>query len=571
MIKIKNQLFKIRNKWLDSTIALRVWWILRIKRNSWASAIANRIIRKSQARKFGNIFPGIGERWDEWMHPENSGASLLIALLIVFSPQIILIFGVYRYIQPILRYWEDIEAVQSTIISAWQVLASLVGIAFVIIVFLTQYVVDRKFEKRAFPLFASRTWMVFTVMVGLFTLLSIGGNVVLFDLAVNPVNPQRIISKEFLRGIALYNLFLFALNIILTIRLYIITYKLLSPEYFKSEFLKYLQKLVNRGVHTELRNRIMKKLVMEKCNQSGIDFAYLDNYPNRIKVLVTQLSQTTNEIIDVNLDLLEIVSKSAKQITVDAESKQILFLGEIGRRLSTERPQIAYISSELVHHYITYPLKKTVRLATVADLRRRSDANDDLILNRDMLASAIRNGNSEEVESLLDNYLETLKSFLKAFGAIGLYYNFELARTEGSIFSDWPFVKSIGKQYVTILDLALKSDDLEIVQKFTIFPFQVMDLAFHEKDHFLFRRFSNLYTTLYVRACRLVDDQEIKRYVKDRTWRILIDFDQYRIAHAIENALASPQEQDIEAITDYSLQILLILNRLQKASIDQQE
>jgi hypothetical protein len=568
-MRIRTDLNQIRNKWHDFITPFQVWLIVRFKRYSWASARANQIIRKSEDKKFEDFVTGIRDQWHDWMHPERGRASLLIAAAIVFLPQIILALGFYQYFQPATPFWQAPTALQSTLESAWHVLASLIGIAFVIIVFLTQYVTDRKFERRALPLFASRTWMVFSVMMGLLTLLSMGGNVLLFDMVADPANSRGGIIPEFLRSIASYNLMLFGGNIILTIRLYIVTYKLLSPEFFKEEFRKYLQKLVKESVYSELRDRISQRLIVDQCNQEGIDFSLINNHPNKTRIIIPGLSRTISEIADVNLDLLQVVARRVKEMPATQDSSAISFLGELGRRLSSERPQIAFVSPRHEYRHITYPLQMAVRLISVADRRRKSDLSDELVLSRDMMASAIRNGNSDEVEYLLDNYLETLRSFLQAFDAVGMRYNFEMAQKELSLFSHWPFVSSIRKQYVHLLDLALKSDDSEIVYLFTGFPLQVMALAFHERDHLLFRRFSNLYTAIYVRATRYLENQELKRYVKERSWRLLVDFDRYQITHAIENLMISNQET--EAITDYSIQILLVLNRLLKASIDQQD
>ena len=457
---------------------------------------------------------------------------------------------------------------QEILVATWQVLASLIGIAFVIIVFLTQYVVDRKFEKRALPLFASRTWMVFTVMMGLLTLLGMGINVLLFEMLSHPENNPKGFISEFVVSLSLYNLVLFAVNIFLTIRLYIVTYKLLSPNYFQDEFRKYLQKLVNKGVQLEFRNRISKKLILDQGNQSGINISSFDSYPNKTPVVLPGLSRTISEIIDVNLCLLHLVSKRTRKTLVGQASDGVVFLGELGRRVSVERPQIAFVPSGFGIGQITYPLQKAVRLALVAD-RRRSDLGNEMLLNRDMMAAAIRNGISDEVEQLLDNYLETLRAFLKSFNDIGLRYNFDMAHKEISVFSDWPFISTISEQYIYLLDLALKSDDSLILHHFVGFPFHVMSLAFSEKDHLLFRRFSNLYYVMYVRSSRIMENQDLRHYVKDRSWRLLVDFDKYQIAHAIENSATLHQNK--ERLTDYSVQILVVLNRLLKSSIDQQD
>ncbi len=565
-MKVKIVPNRIWIKCLDIITPIQVWWIVRFWRYSWVSARADQIIRKSSSRKLIGYLDIIRDKWDDWMHPENGIASLLVALVIVCLPQIILAFGLYRYLRLTSLYLEESKAIQSTLVAAWQVLASLIGIAFVIIVFLTQYAVDRQFERRALPLFASRTWMVYTVMMGLLTLLSMGINVLLFNMVADPANPHTGIVPDFLKSIALYNLILFAANIVFTIRLYIITYRLLSPQFFKQEFRKYLRKLVNKGVYTELRDRIAKKLLLEHCNQIGIDLSYYDHYPNKEQVNIPELSNIINEVVDVNLDLLQIVANRIKHISTSHDSKAVIFLGEMGRRLSAERPQIAFVSSDYAYRPITYPLQMASRIAPLAE-SNRSNLQAELLLNRDLMASAIRNGNSDEVENHLENYLETLRSFLQSFEAVGLRYSFEMAQKELSFFSNWPFVSSILEQYVHLLDLALKSDDAQIIHHFTGFPLQVMALAFQAKDHLLFRRFSNLYTVIYVRTTRFLENQELKRYVKDRCWRLLADFDRYQIAYAITNLIIS----NVEALTDYSIQLLLVLNRLIKSAIDQQD
>lgn len=563
-----SDLNEIKTKWIDFVTPLEVWWIVRFKRNSWATTRANWVIRETQPRSINNIISGFNNQWNEWMRPKNGLKVVLIALIIVFLPQIILTISQLELIQTPSVLWENPNALQSTLTTFWQVLASLIGIAFVIIVFLTQYSVDRRFERRALPLFASRTWMVFTVVISLLALLSMGINVLLFNILPANQNPQGIFNLELVISITFYNLLLFAGIILLIIRLYILTYKLLNPEYFRDELRKYIQKIVTDGVNAELRNRIAKKLIIDQCNQYGITLSYFGNYPTKIQVNIPGLSRNLSEINDVNLHLLKLVGTRARKITRKENNKNVIFNGELERRLSAENPQIAYLSSNLNSRQITFPLQMSIRLDSISN-RNQSNLVSELLLNRDMMASAIRNGNSDEVEKLLNLYLDTLRSFLHSLEAVGLSYSFEMAQEELSIFTDWPFISSISEQYVQLLDLALKSDDTQIIQNFISFPLQIMALAFHERDHLLYRRFSNLYHIIYVRAIRLLENSDLLNFVKDRSWRILLDFDQYRISRAIENSL--DLNQSIDILTNYSIQILLVLNRLLKSSMDHQD
>ena len=96
-IKIESK--AIDKKWLDFITPVQVWWIVWIKRNSWASAKADQIIRKSQTKKFDDYAKILLDYWYEWMHPERGGSSLLISLSIILIPQILLSLGFYNYIK----------------------------------------------------------------------------------------------------------------------------------------------------------------------------------------------------------------------------------------------------------------------------------------------------------------------------------------------------------------------------------------------------------------------------------------------------------------------------------------
>lgn len=564
----KNWLFRVRDNWLDWITPIQVWWIGYFYPRTWAYLRSKEIIRKERPKKSENFLEVLKVKWLAWMHPDRWKIGLLTTLVIIALPQLLLALVLNDYSLPRLGIWENSSEGQSTLIAVWQVLAALIGITFVIVVFLTQYAMDRQYERRAFPLFASNTWMIFCVMMGLLTLLSMGVNVLLWGNAIDQSRSRGGIIIEFLEYTTLYHFILFAVNILLTIRLYVVTYMFLSPTHFRQIFRENLQVAVKEGVFRELRRRIARNLVQEIYKQEGIERGFLDHYPNKILVSINNLTTQIREVVDVNLRLLEIAIQRARIIESGQPNPSIIFLGDIGHRVSAERPQIACVSPMINQPRVIRLLQNAVRLAPIPD-RRKSNVSDELLLNRDLMAIAIRSGNADEVENLLSGYVDTLNSFLRAFSSVGLSYTFEMAYKDSGFFEDWPFISEILEQFIGLIDLAFGSDDPEVVRHFTYFPLNVMGLAFQERDHLLFRRFSNLYYVLYVRGPRHIQESSLRQSIVNQCSSILKDFDHYRIAHAVENA--ANHDQEVSNLTDYSVQILLVLNRIAKAAIDQRD
>ncbi len=543
---------------LDFITLMQGWWIVVLNRNSWVSVQADKIILKSQRQRRG--WESFRERWYDWMHPQKGSASFIIALMIVSLPQLILATGGYRLLLPLSSLFSEAQVIEEFLKILWQVFASLIGITFVIIVFLTQYAQEREYERRAFPLFVSRTWMVFTVMMGFLTLLSMGVNLLLFGLPG--------IAPDFTRSISLYNLILFALNIVLTIRLYLRTYQFLSPSYFRQQFQEYVRQKVITSVHSELRSRISERVVLEHCKQCGIGFSHIDDYPNMIAIRLSGVSERIVEVTDINLGLLSLVGRQLKRQGVSKEEKKVILVRNLLDRLSAHRSHIAFVSPALSRLWVSRLLQKVIRVSPIS-VRGRYDVTDEILLNRDLLSSAVREGRAEDLENLWNIYFNTLESFLLAFDAVGIRYTLEMVEKESASFRDWPFVNTILRQYADLLDIALQSYDAEIVHLFVGFPFRIMSLAFQRRDHLLFRRFSNLYSTIYQKASSVSLEQKFRQYILDRCWRLLGEFDHYYIGREIENRNTSIME--LPFLAGYSIQILLVFNQLIKAAFDLQD
>ncbi len=540
--------------WLFQKSTLIQIWILSIPKRNWVSYHAQKLIKKSQRQDKIPFPERIFEKWFTWMHPARWRISLILALAVVILPQ--LLAGLLLYVKLIpIDLFDFLDADFLSI--TWQVLASIIGISFVIVVFLTEYSQDRSYERRAFPIYVSGTSMIFTVMVGLLTLMSMGINLALWKLG--SVEPAWIL------GASLWNSSLFLINLLLTLILYIRTYQLLSPSYFRKILINYHRRKVLERVYQELFKRVKQNMSIHFIEGLGIKPSlWRSDFPGRTGIKIKENIDESHVVIDVNLDLISLASKNAKKLLKDLQRDKFLFIGLPGRTLSKDYPEIASVIPELNQNEVVLPLKKAIRTIPWKSSKFES-ASDDLLINRDLVSTAIASGQYENVESSLNLYIETIKAFLDALKQLGYRFTSELAEKESNWFNRWDIFDTVHHQYVSLLKEALRSNQSEIISEFVGFPSQVMIEAFQYRDHFAFRRFANLYSLIYTLTRRHISDEAANQIV-DRCGRLLVQF-----SHIwIETRLTKNDilEDEVKELIAYGGYILNVLNQLAKYQID---
>jgi len=128
---------RVRENWLDWITPIQAWWIGHFYPRTWAYNRSKWIIRKEQPEKPGNFLEALKiKKWLAWMHPDQWKIGLLMTFVIIALPQLLLALVLNYYSLPQLEIWENSSEGRSTLIAVWQVLATLIGITFVIVVFL---------------------------------------------------------------------------------------------------------------------------------------------------------------------------------------------------------------------------------------------------------------------------------------------------------------------------------------------------------------------------------------------------------------------------------------------------
>jgi hypothetical protein len=541
--------------WLLKIYILVQTSIISIPRKNWVSYHARKLIKESQNKDRTSFLDRFSQAWFDLMHPTRWRASLILALSFVVLPQLLLglLLNLILLPEQLINFLD-----KEFLSTVWQVLASIIGISFVIVVFLTEYSQDRAYERRAFPIYVSATSMIFTVMVGLLTLISMGVN---FALLVSP-----IAKNVWVLGASAWNSLLFIFNLVLTLVLYIRTYQMLNPTYFRQVLIRFHRKKVLERVYRELLKRVKQNVSVKFIENLGVEASLLRiEFPRKVPIELKKNILETQVVLDLNLDLVQLASKNAKKLLKKFQKENFAYMGIPGRFISTDSPTIAAVTPELLQNQVVIPLQNAIRIIPWKSAKLDSD-DEDLLINRDLVATAIASGHADDVESALDLYIETITAFLDSLKQLGYRFTPELAENERGWFNRWDIFETVRQHYDSLLRDALKSNHSEIINRFVSFPRRVMTVALEHQDHLAFRNFADLYPYIYYLANQHINDNRTLNHIADRCGRLLAEFTNYQLEHYLSRR--ELEEQEAKELMAYADHILAVFSQLAKYQID---
>jgi hypothetical protein len=320
--------------------------------------------------------------------------------------------------------------------TAWLVLASVIGISFVLIIFLIEYVHVHRYESQIFSLFSYYTKFHFIVVMELITLVVMGLDLILLN--TNRAELKTIIN------IAVFDISLLVFNLFMVIFLYGRTFEFVRPDRFLKILGDELSKNVKQSVEIELRKRISSNILRSICKDSKIEFSYWGN--NRQGFDAVNISGNLNlalSVTDIHVGSLKRAAKLAKTGSKSNEIiSTIVWTSPIESLKNGERKEIAFVSGMAANIRTKAHLALSVRLKSPA-IKIPRLISENLQISKDELIESIHNGNVSIVELLLGRYLFIMRSFLSAMKEYNVRYTAAEAEHEGGIFSDWDVLRKL--------------------------------------------------------------------------------------------------------------------------------
>jgi hypothetical protein len=196
---------------------------------------------------------------------------------------------------------------------------------------------------------------------------------------------------------------------------------------------------------------------------------------------------------------------------------------------------------------------------------------------RDNVVEAASQHKTGIVESGLKTYEALVATFINVLKEFDSAYTREQALAEiHSIGGGWSEIEWIREDYREIADAALAAQNINVLVPVLRFPMRLSQLAYRERDYFIFVQFLNWLPYLYDQAFNVLrpgearteepaSEESLFHNVRDRLTLYLHDLADLRIGHEINE---STDTEAIETSCEFSRWVFVVFNRLLKDAYD---
>ena len=397
-------------------------------------------------------------------------------------------------------------------------------------------------------------------------------------------------------------LLVFCIGLSVVWSLYRIIHVLLNRYLFAQERAKLLADLLKKSINFAIEERIGNDILLsEFLNTSKIKLIYSFISPeDRSKYhLFNALKLGT--ITDIDLSKLE---KIATLIEEKAKEKDYSFTDEkkletsVGEERNTKETKsksltknnkrylmkkfndeviednrtLFYIDKELLGDNLTIKkieklLEKTFIIQDADNFAKR--VSPEISGVKDQFISAIKNNHSKVIKSLITLYTKLAETFLEQMVKYKVNYTAEEASKErSSYFGRWKEAHWLSFEIRELCDRAAASHDKEIIQQVAYLPVTIARQAIEKNNHYLFQEFIPLTESLYRYAIK-EQDEELKKFLIDRSWRHLKEIARFSIEPKLRRDDLKPQEA--ESLKDFEIYLLPCFQNLLKEAYDNRD
>lgn len=427
----------------------------------------------------------------------------------------------------------SVDFFRNFFISLWGVQAAMLGITFVIIMFLVGTLISK--IESVYQEIAGRLIHEFLIFSKIYLILAFSLLSIIYIGLVILISSTTQVYQSLL---------LFIVNIFLIFYLFYASFTFFKPQALEKLHIKQLKDELSRSINQEIDNRLAQRILLQGkvkyryATQNNVSYISIKNpitKPKIVKDINIVRLISFSEKIELN------VNKNINDILV--KDNDILCYVPIG----TNSIIIKQIESSFI-------LKK-------ADEETSLDALDGI---SEQMNEAVKSMRDVKLERILGVYLSLLECFLEQMDIYGIHYDSNVAKSE-SLFG-WRDAFRIERNIEQALELAIKQEALENVQSLIYFPKRVFQLSLKYNDHLLFQKFADLIVFSYYLVSRSIN-QRIAEIIIDRSWRYFAEIG-LECQFLLEKA---ENEEKASNLIDYISEICILLNKLMKEAIDKND
>jgi hypothetical protein len=432
----------------------------------------------------------------------------------------------------------------------WQVSAALLGIAFVVLIFIVETIHRSTGGRFVWERFLERSFLYPITAFFLGTIVAVGAG----SLALLPSPDKGLPQPSGLANLVALDsaLFLAALSGLLW--LYYQAFRLADPAFVQNLAIESLSDTVRRAVSRTFLSKVEDHILRQECEALGFRYwAGTSDWPGMEAVRI----DTPGTVRDVNLHEL----KNLAGLLADrSEQRAIVALG-IGRLVSRDSNAGIFVHRGDLNEKVVSQVPRCFKIVT-----RQPERGPDLeaafgFLTEQALES-IRAGRLAQLGGVLDALQQPIRVALETLRSYGVVFD---AATARNIFSfEWPALDRPFREYERIVEAAARSGDANIVREAAYWPCSVMSLSIQQRDHYFYRQAVAHLPYLYQLAQHGASERATET-LRDRAWRHLKEFGTFQIMPRLQ---ATGDVALIAALGDYATALLHESANLLRLAID---
>lgn len=380
---------------------------------------------------------------------------------------------------------------------------------------------------------------------------------------------------------------------------------LLNKSRFNQKRLALLQDRINQEIHSAVEERYANNILLQGLGEEKIELSYnpfsLDGDETNGRQIFN--SEKFGVITDIRLDKLK---EFATIVEKEANNKGFSFYKNKVKKDSNE----AGVSDAVVQTPVTtlqqkdrefihkkyrdevnedYSSLLSIDLSVVNDpiviaklgalikdifvIKPADNFSEEIRLDvaglRDQFISAIVEEKNGKVEDLAKTYIALAENFLKSISKYGGSYSYEQAKRErGDWFGGWNEIKWLVDDITEIYRKAVKSGDHSIIRTVAYLPVAIAIRAINYGDQYVYQEFLRFPSMLYWLSLG-VEDEELKKFMVDRSWRHLKEMSDYYIENQLRRKANKPEQ--IEKYAEFTIPLFSAFQNLMKSAFEKKD
>ena len=184
---------------------------------------------------------------------------------------------------------------------------------------------------------------------------------------------------------------------------------------------------------------------------------------------------------------------------------------------------------------------------------------------RDNLVDAAASSKTAVLTEGLETYEAIVKVFVDVLAGFSGKYNKSAAWSEmHSIGGGWSEIDWIRDDFREIADAALASGNLNVLLPSSNLPIRLAQLAYSERDYFIFAQFLEWVPFFYVKSLETEGDTELGALIRERLSGYVRDTGRYYILPELEES----SDKDRSTVAEFAAGLEDVFSQLLKAALD---